>query len=553
MFIIAGLVIVGFTIFLDPTIGGRGFDAVRGTSGGLGSINGRPLSQAEYEQARTEARLAFRVAAGTWPESDATSRSLFNLEVGIQRRLLLQEKLAELNIRPTDEAVAEQIASHFRDPQTGAFRLEAYQQFVRTELAQSRGTENQFRRFIRNEVGAMHLYSLAGLSGSLVTPREVERLYRQENEQFSAEVVLFQASNHLANVVITPEALDRFYTNSMARYRTPERVQVSYVTFAATNFPAEAGQLLAEEPNLAERLEQAYQQAGADFFKDDDGNTLPHDAAIEKMRAQQLERAAMISALRAAFGFMEKVYDAYQQPADGTDPLDRYAREAGYEVSVTEPFGYEGPESLNVSDAFVEAAFALTPERPIPGEPLPGEESAYYVIALKQRFPSEIQTLEAVRDQVTEDYRMREAVEAAHRAGAEFYATLTNALARGDTFEAACGEANVTVHKLPSFSLGTATQPEGWNTEVNLNVLKEEMFRLSPGEVTRFMPAAGGGYVGHLTARRPVDDTVMQAGLPAFAERVREQRRRQALSDWLLHEFEQTRIELASSRDTESE
>src|SRR5437773_960307 len=105
----------------------------------------------------------------------------------------------------------------------------------------------EFGQIVRHEAGIEHLFALGGLSGGLVAPREAEALYRQENEQLATEVVLFPASNYLAGVEVTPAALGQFYTNNMAQYRVPERVQVGYVKFEITNFLAEADQLLAQE------------------------------------------------------------------------------------------------------------------------------------------------------------------------------------------------------------------------------------------------------------------------------------------------------------------
>ena len=53
-------------------------------------------------------------------------------------------------------------------------------------------------------------------------------------------------------------------------------------------------------------------------------------------------------------------------------------------------------------DTFAKAAFALTPEEPMAGEPILSED-AVYVIALKKRIPSEVQPLDAVRDQLFHD------------------------------------------------------------------------------------------------------------------------------------------------------
>ena len=59
MIVIAGLTIISFVYFLDPTTGRRGGRSnifSRGSSE-FASINGRGIGADEYEQARSEARL----------------------------------------------------------------------------------------------------------------------------------------------------------------------------------------------------------------------------------------------------------------------------------------------------------------------------------------------------------------------------------------------------------------------------------------------------------------------------------------------------------------
>ena len=75
-----------------------------------------------------------------------------------------------------------------------------------------------------------------GLPGELVTPQEAAAVYQREYQEFSAQIVFFSASNYLSSVTVTPAAVAQFYTNYLAAYRLPDRVQVSYVEFKLTNF-----------------------------------------------------------------------------------------------------------------------------------------------------------------------------------------------------------------------------------------------------------------------------------------------------------------------------
>ena len=82
------------------------------------------------------------------------------------------------------------------------------------------------------------LQQAIGLTGELVTPQEAAAAYQREHQELSAQMVFFSASNYLSSVIVTPAAVDQFYTNFLAEYRLPDRVQVSYVAFEVTNYLA---------------------------------------------------------------------------------------------------------------------------------------------------------------------------------------------------------------------------------------------------------------------------------------------------------------------------
>ena len=539
MAIFATVVIISMVQFLDPTTGrrGRGRSIFSRGSSEYGSINGRSISAEEYAQMKREARLRFFVnSGGHWPEEDDATRQMFDADRQTLEWIFFVEKANDLKIQVSDDAVNDWIADLFRDRNTGAFRVETYQRFVREQLNPHGYSEPDFLRFARHQIGYQHLSLLAGLSGSLVTPREAIALYHEENEQLSAEAALFSASNYLAGVAVTPAAVAQYYTNNMAQYRVAERVQVSYTKFDTTNYLAEADQRLAQVTNLTQQLESFYRQRGPDFFKDADGKALSHDAAIQKLKEDERQRLARDSANRKAFEFLEKLYDQYQKQPNQTDHLEKLAAASGQQSAVTEPFDRNGPQGLKVLEPFTEAALALTPQQPIPSDPLPGED-AFFVIALKKKFPSEVQPFEAVRERVTEDFRRHEATEAARRAGEAFYSRLTNGLAQNKTFQAVCLEADVNPQKLPPFSLATRSLPAEWENRVNLTSLKKEAFGLEPGKTSRFVPTLDGGYVLHLVARQPVDEAKVKAELPAFVDRLRDERRREASGQWLTKEY----------------
>jgi len=540
--VIITLTIISFVILMDPSYSSRGGGGPGpGGKATVGQINGRDISADEFFQAYHETIIRFRLYTGRWPEQDETSRRMFDADREVQERLLLLEKLRELRVEVSEAAAADWIAAVFRDRDSGKFSPEVYRRFVQTELPRARLAEGDFLSFARHEAGIQHVLSLAGLSGALITPREAEALCRHENEQVNAEMVLFSASNHLASVTVTPESLMAFYTNSEARYRVPERVQVSYVKFGTTNFMAEADQQMAQMTNLSQRLEAEYQQRGQDFFRDADGRMMTRDAAFEKMRGELHEALATVAAQRKAIAFAGQLNELYEKNPNQLDHLERLAATNGLPAAVTEPFTrFAGPAGLKVLETFAEAAFTLSTNQPMFLEPVVGED-AVYILGYKQRFASENPPFESVRERVNTEYRQMEATRLAQAAGRKFHAALTNGLAQQKTFEAICAEEKLTPIKLSPFSLSTRSVPE-LGGRVDLSVIKDHALTLSPGQVSGFVMTRDGGLVVQLVSRQPMDEARLKTELPAFLERARQNQQRQALGEWSRRETEQMRL-----------
>ena len=74
----------------------------------------------------------------------------------------------------------------------------------------------------------------------MITPQEAASLYQREHQELSSQIIFFSANNYLKSVKVTPEALGQFYTNYLAEYRLPDRVQLNYVAFSITNYLAQS-------------------------------------------------------------------------------------------------------------------------------------------------------------------------------------------------------------------------------------------------------------------------------------------------------------------------
>jgi len=497
-----------------------------GGSTTLGSINGEPVSIEDFADAQREVLMQYFFRNGRWP--DKGKQSGFDEEREAYIRLLIIRKLEELGIHANNEAVAKTASQLLRSFNRG--NPLPLDMFTKQVLAPARLTVQDFQRYIRHELGIQQLIAVAGVSGELVTPQEVQALYARENEELSVQAVFFHTSNHLANVTVTPEAVQQFYTNQMPRYRLPERIQVSYVKFLATNFWEEAVKEINQITNLTEQLEQMYQQRKTNLLTT---TTSPEEFKQNILKEEQ-RKVALAKARKQANTFATELFDMSPVQADNMENL---AKAKGLTVEVTQPFSREAaPAELQVGEDFAERAFKLTTAEPFAGDPVLGFDEAY-VIALKARLPSENPPYESVRDRATEDYRFVESLRAARKAGEEFHTALTNGLAAGKGLVAICAEAKLQPVLPPPFSISTPELPEV-EKHVNLQQFKQVAFTASIGKPTEFTLTREGGFIALVQAKLPLDIAKMNAGLTNFTRAVRQARQNEAFNDWFRREAE---------------
>jgi hypothetical protein len=400
------------------------------------------------------------------------------------------------------------------------------------QVLKPRGFElDDLERFMRHHIGVQELISTIGLGGELVTPQEVRDLYKREHEEMSTAAVFFSASNYLAGVSTPADAVMQFYTNRLATYRIPDRVQVSYVKIDLTNFLVEANQELAKMTNLDARIDESYQKNGTNFLREAKAQSL--EEARRNIHDDTRKQIEMQSARKKALEFATPLFDMEPMRADN---LDKLAKEKGLTVRITEPFDLrDGPKEFEVGQDFAQKAFSRTPGEPFAG-PLLGLDGVY-VIALNNKIPSEVPTLDKIRAQVERDFQLNQALSLARKAGMDFYQTLTNGLAQGKAVAALCAEAKLQLVDMPPFSLSTRELPQV-DEHLPLNQFKQVTFATPPGKVSPFQMTTEGGLIVYVKSKLPLDEVKMNTTLPSFANYVRQNRQNEAFNAWFRKEAE---------------
>jgi len=515
--VIITLTIISFVIFFSPY---SKMNDTRRVKVDLGSIYGHRVSEEAFVNARREVYVRYLVTSGHWPDEQAQQ----NVDRETYEWMFLGRKQEMTGIHINKDRVAdlarEMIGSLQRVGINSPTDLD--------KVLEAQGfSMEDFERFVDHYLGLQEMVATIGVSGKLATPDEIKSLYIREHQELATEGLFFNASNYMASVTVTPDAVQQFYTNDLANYRIPERAQVSYIEFSVSNFLGQAEEFMAKT-NLSEMVEANYQRFGTNLFRD----AKTPEEAKKKIREEIIREQALGYARRKANEFARPLFDV-QKPS--VDALMTAAASAGLTVQVSEPFTREAPpKALEVNEDFVKGTFRLSPEDPL-GGPYRGQDGIY-IIAFNKRLPSEVPSLDLIRDRVVADYRYEQAKTMARQAGLGFYPTLTNGLAQGKTFEALCAEAKLRPLPLPQFSISTRSLPE-LEEQVSLNLLKQLAFTTSPGKASGFQWTAQGGVVLYVKAKLPIDEARMKTDLPSYISAVRQQRQQEAFQVWFQQEY----------------
>lgn len=535
LWIIVIVIIISFVIYFDPSQQGN-FSGGGSSGGGIGKVGDHVIKPQEYREAIQETRLLYYLNFRKWPENDeAAQQRGFDVEREATLRIVRLVKAEEAGIKVSDQTVGE-LAKRMVGDAAGATRFE-------TEVLKPNGlTLEDFARFIRHDAAIQQLSTLYGAAGRMVTPGEAEDVYRRENQEVAGQIALFNVSNYMSSVTVSNQALTQWYSNQMARYRTPELVRVSYIEVLASNFLAEADKQIDSVSNLNMRLQEFYYKAGTNNFKDTNGNVLPQDKAIAQIKENERQRTAHFLAQKRANEIGNKLEDAVSkanQPSAAI--LDEVAKAEKLPVQVSMPFDMdEGPTNLVVAPNFTRVAFSLNPtNNPLSVMPIEGEQG-YYLIALKENIPSKQQTFDEVKAKVTDDYKRAQAFNTMRMEAMTFATRVTNALAAGKTFDQAAADAKLKVITLPPISRNTESLTN-LDSVINVRQVKQVLFSIEPNHASQFIPnPPDGGYVAYTKALLPINEAKMKEEMPKFLAEFRAARQNEVFNNWFRKQVEKS-------------
>jgi peptidyl-prolyl cis-trans isomerase D len=288
--------------------------------------------------------------------------------------------------------------------------------------------------------------------GVQVEPAEVLAEFQRRNVKARIDYVLFDPSEFLKDVKVTPEALEAYFQKDPSRYKLPEQRQVRYVLIDPDQVRAQV------EINEAE-LRQYYTQHLSDYRVPDrvkvahilfktTGKTLAEVATIEKTAADVLNQ------IRAGADFAElaKKYSEDTSAAQGG--------EIGWIV-----------RGQTVKE-FEDTAFSMKPGQ-VSG--LVKTSYGIHIIKLEDKQVAHLESFDEVKDSIRTELEKQQLADAQEKLANQLETQLK---ANPQQFEAIVRKAGLEPKESPLFKYGQAV-PDLGNTDAFENLA----FQLRQGEV----------------------------------------------------------------------
>jgi len=526
LIVVIALTVISMLWFMGTPNRGRGNGS--GGPSDWGTIYGHEVSQQEVTQSRNDFEIYCRFFRGAWPEV-GPNLTQFDIDKQIFQNLLLTLKAKNLGIVISDQATAtaaqEMLSSTDLNRNLGNRSSQPVDmRTVVEQVLQPHGlTDLDFQHFIRTQLTIEQLQLSLGMPGALVTPQEAESLFDHDHQQASVQAVFFSASNYVNRVTASPALVGQYFTNYMAYYRLPDRIQVNYIWLNITNFLDQSKAEWAKT-NFDAVVDAAYRQSDAAQFPD----AKTPDAVKAKIRDILIKRRALQDANVIAQNFVTTLF--------ALDPVkfDNFitvAKQKGLTVHTSAPFGQNGgdAEFPNAPDV-PKAAFGLSQETPFANTIL--GEDGLYLIGLQAQIPSSMPAFNEIAGQVTRDYQNQEAIAMARSAGTNFYYSAAVLTASGQTLAKAAVAKGITPIEPEPFSLSSSDIPE-IGDHAELGAFKQATFSTPVGKLSQFVDTADGGFVVYVKSLSPPDAANKATELPKFVSQLRRGRENESFAIWV--------------------
>lgn len=418
IFVLIVLSFIG-TIFL---VWGRGEEGFGRQSGYAAKVDRTTISFDSYQNSYQRLREIYQQILG--PNLTPEMEKELNLQQQAIERLIenvLVLKAAKgLGVSVSKDEVAAAIAAMPAFQQNGAFDYALYQQMLRT----NRITPKDFEESQKRDLLATK--TRAAVTGKVaVSDEEALKQYHREQDRIELAYASFSAASLAAAIKPTDADLNDFLQKNADRFKTPEKVAISYFLLPHTTQAGDV-QVTVEEA-------ETFYRKNLDRYLAKDNSPVPFEQIKEQVKADALRQ-------KAAKQLFEKAADTLFQNIKSGD-LNLIASKLNARTEQTALFTASAPPQILAGEpALLKKAFELKQgELGGPVETAKG----IYIFKVVEKKSAELPPLAQVRNSVEQQVRLAKAAELAKQKALETQKAL------------ASGEAGLTLSVTPAFGYNT--------------------------------------------------------------------------------------------------
>ena len=358
----------------------------KGGPDAIATVNGQKISSQQYQQTYNQTINRYQEQfGGTLPPGllEALNLKQQVLNQMIQE-LVMQQGAKEAGLIVGSEEVRKVIQGMDAFREEGVFKLDRYKKL----LASSKMTTADFENSVRNDL--LHAKILAHLSRfARISDSELKERFAFDNDQLKLEYVAFSADGFRNSGSVGEQELNAFFEGRKQAYLTEPQVKLRYLTF----LPEQA---LANIQLTDQEVEQYYTM-NPDRFSTPEQRQARHIL----IRSNPKDSAELQAAKRKK---LETILELAKAGKDFSQLAQEHSEDASGKKGGDLGFFSKGA----MVQPFAEAAFALK-EGEISG--IVETQFGLHLIKLEKIRPASVTTLAAAREEISNELKAQRAKE----------------------------------------------------------------------------------------------------------------------------------------------
>ncbi|MDD2500333.1 MAG: SurA N-terminal domain-containing protein [Geobacter sp.] len=495
VFIIIVLSFIG-TIFL---VWGKGDEGMGRSAGYAAKVDRTVISLDTFQNAYQNMTETYRQLFGGnfTPELEKQ----LNLRQQVIDRLidstLIMKAAKSQGVSVSKEEISAAIAAMPAFQQNGNFEFGLYQQMLKANRITPEAYEESKKRELLVDKTRKTVMDKVTISDD-----EALKQFHKEQDKLELSYVSFAAADVAGEVKLTDADLQDFLTKNAEKFKSPEKVALSWFRLEHTAQPAGAAP-------TAEELDAFYRK-NLDRYMDKDNAPLPYEQVKERVKADAIRQ-------KASKSLYEKAADTLFQNIKSGD-LALVAGKLGAKTQDTPLFtAAAAPAALAGETALIKKAFELKQSEL--GGPIETAKGIY-IFKVKEKKAAELPALAQVRATVEQQVRTLKAAELAKQKAVEAQKAL------------AAGGAGLKLQATPAFGYNAKGDLPGIGSS---KPLMEKVFELTSASATAPEPMLVGNrwYAVRLKQRSAAPQADFAARKDEIKKRMLPAKQEETLRSWL--------------------